>query len=72
MSERKYYTRVIVGQEGGRVLGDFKFPEQTYAEMVGSETVISQAFSRAGIAAAEARGEEIPPELRAMAGLGNK
>jgi hypothetical protein len=64
------YSLEIVAKSGDRVLTTLTYPNQSYADLVSAEVVLMNALGKAGISYAEAKGEEIPDQVKALLGIG--
>lgn len=69
-SENKYSAEIVI-KSGDRVLTTVNFPNQSYIDVVGLQAVISNALVSVGLETAKEKGDEIPPALAKMFGLGN-
>lgn len=67
--KKRPYNFGMVAQSGSRVLSVLEYKNQTYGEMVTTEIIAAVAMLRAGVAMAEAKGEEIPSQVKAMIGM---
>lgn len=70
-SERKYSLEITV-RSGDRVLTTLVYPDQDYVEVVTTQAIIAMALVKAGFDQAVVKGDEVPPDLAEIFGVGGK
>lgn len=64
--EKGKYSVTMVAKSGDRVLTRIVYPDQDYAEFLGTQYAITMGLFKGGLQKADLDGVEMPDELRAM------
>lgn len=66
------HSVTIIAKSGDRVLTTIVYPDMSYVELVAAQAAIALGLLRAGFQRADFLGDEIPPPLMDLFGIGKK